>query len=244
MKVTTGSGATSCLSVRLHDVAKFIHEMGIPLGIDSSEQFGMYKDYPGQDVSALVFDEYQPKVCPYVGFDHGWQYGWYDSVQIENLSKMASVYCPIKKEIHQRANDWFYNVRDRVCILYRGNDKSLEIPRTNYQAMVEMALATGEDKFLVQTDEEDFYQFFKERFPDTVCFNELPRIRKNPDSYVMPRENKSGFCVDFITALIAISKAEKLILNTGNTGLWTMIFRGHANNVWQYHGNHQTWKKL
>jgi hypothetical protein len=110
--------------------------------------------------------------------------------------------------------------------------------------MIEMAIQSKSDKFIVQTDEFEFFEYFKSKFPDTIRFTELQMINKNINSYVMPNKNKVQFIINFIAAIRAISQVSKLILNTGNIGLWTMFFRGNTKDVWQYHGVLKTFKKL
>lgn len=244
--VTGGGGVTSCLSVRLHDAIAHYAKYGVyPESIDSSNQFFFYRDYPGQDISKLILGPYTPdNSLPFVGYDHGWQFAWYDEIEIEKLHKLAQMVCPMSAEVGDRSYGFMQKIDGRTCVLYRGNDKALDIPRTHYNAMIQMAEATGESRFLVQTDEKDFLKFFKEKFPDTIHFPEIPQIKKDPDAYVMPNKNKADFCINFLAALRAISTAPKLILNTGNTGIWTVLFRGHVSGVWQAHGKNQQVRQL
>ena len=241
-----GGGVTSCLSVRLHDAIKYRVETGqFPDEIDSSNQFSVYKDISNQDVSKLVIGDYKPdNSLPIVPYNHGWQFGMYDEIQLNDLAKLANNVCPMSSLVGDKAYSFIQRLQHRTAVLYRGNDKCLDVPRTHYQAMIAMAEATGSRQFIVQTDENDFYNFFKSKFPDTIFFPEIPRINKDPDSYVMPKINKSGFCINFLAALKAISQADKLILNTGNTGIWTMFFRGNTREAWQVHGRNQQWRKL
>lgn len=247
LKVNSGTGLTSCLSVRLNDAIEFMrHNKKLPDSIDSSEQFSIYRDSNGADVSSVLLGNYKPdNTLEYVDYNHGWQYGWYDMIRIEKLSALAKNICPVSELLEDKINNMISRIQDRTCVLYRGNDKALEIARTPYQAMVEMAEHCGEKSFLVQTDEEEFFNYFKERFPDSVYFEEIPRISKNPDSYVMPELGKrTEFAVNFLCALVAISQAKKILMNTGNTGIWTCLFRGHIKDVWQVHPQFAQWRKL
>lgn len=245
--INSGGGVTSCFSVRLHDIVEYIGKYNTPPQfIDSTNQFSMYRDIDGQNISRLILSEYVfNEKLPFINFNHGWQYGWYNEIQIEILHKMANIYCPLSDMVMNRVDEMESILGDRVAILYRGNDKGLEIQRTPYQAMAEMADATGKESFLVQTDEEDFYEWFKLRYPNTICFDSLPRISKDPDSYVMPPiGGRAEFAVNFLAALKTISLAEHLIMNTGNTGMWAAIFRGTPRNIYQWHGNNHSWRKF
>lgn len=246
LKIIGGTGLTSCLSVRLHDVTQYINKhKEFPTEIDSSEQFKLYRDNE-EDVSRVLLKDYYYTNIDYVsGYNHGWQYGFADEISIEKLSPYALTVCPPSDLVYQVTEIYKSILGNRTAVLYRGNDKALEIPRTPYAAMEEMALDSKETRFLVQTDEQEFYDYFKERFPDTICFEDIPRISKNPDSYVITEiGQRLNFAINFMAALIAISSAKKLIINTGNTGLWTTIFRGHINGIYQYHGGQSKWKKF
>jgi hypothetical protein len=245
--VIGGGGVTSCLSLRLHDALQYYAKNKVlPTEIDCSGMFSIYRDYPNEDVSKKIFGNYEPdNNLEYVGYDHGWQFAMYDEIQLDKLSKLATNICPVSSYIGNMSYDMAQRIKGRTAVLYRGNDKALDIPRTHYQAMIQMALDSKSTSFIVQTDENDFFSFFKERFPDTICFNEIPRINKDPDAYVMPTAgHRVEFCLNFVAALRAIAQADKIIMNTGNTGIWTMLFRGHTKNVWQVHGKNQQWRKL
>ena len=243
---TGGGGVTSCLGLRLNGAVRFFEEnKKFPDEIDSSQQFYFYRDEENQDISKLIFGEYAPDNNLYTSFETGWQFAIYDQIKLKELSALASNICPMSSLVGNKSYEFQNRLDGRTAVLYRGNDKCLDIPRSHYQGFVQMALDSESEKFIVQTDEDDFYDFFKERFPNTICFEELPRIKKDPDAYVMPEVGKRAeFCINFLAALRAIAQAPKLILNTGNTGLWTMFFRGHSENVWQMNGANQQWRKL
>ena len=244
---TTGTGLCSCLTVRLSDTCDYYRKNGTyPDEIDSRGQFTMYKDFDTCDVSRFLLSEYEkdPELS-YVPFNCGWQYGWADDIQIDKLSEMAYTICHVSQRVGDKAYDMSKRLADRTAVLYRGNDKSKEIPTAEYEMFFQMAMDTGSKKFLVQTDEREFYHAFKKEFPDTICFHELPMINKNVDSYVLPpKGQRVEFAVNFIAALKCIGQAKKIILATGNTSLWAILFRGNHNNVWQFNGNLNTWKKI
>lgn len=243
--ICDGSGLTSCLSVRLDNVIAYRNKFGeFPLEIDSSKQFLRYSDEDRQDVSAYILKQYEPNNdLPKFNFYHDLQFEWYDAIGLPEITEIANNICPLSEVVLEKAENMKEIMEDRTAILYRGNDKGLEITRTPYQAMEMLAQESGAERFIVQTDEEEFYQYFKERFPDTICFDEIPRINKNPDSYVMPEKgNKVQFAINFLAALKAISSAPNLITNTGNTGLWAAIFRGKKENIFQWKVNE--WKRF
>lgn len=246
LKVTDGTGICSCLTVRLHDACQYYEKNGYyPTQIDSSSQFSIYKEHADHRLDEVIMNDYVlNSELPFVNFNHGWQYAWYNEVQLEKLSKIALTICPPTKAVGDKSYQFMQRMGSRTAVLFRGNDKVKEIPTAPYLAIIEMALATGANSFLVQTDEFEFYETFKSVFPDTIRFEEIDMINKNEDAYFIPKENNSDFLINFVAALRAIGHAEKLITITGNTGLWTMFFRGNTRNTWQYNGRFLKWKKL
>ena len=242
---TDGTGICSCLTVRVHDACEFYARNGAwPMEIDSSAQYSIYKENPEQRHDIILMNTYKPEPLPYINFNHGWQYGWYDEIQLEQLSKLALTICPPSDAVGDKSHEFMQRMGTRTAVLFRGNDKAKEIPTAPYKSIIEMALETGSDSFLVQTDELEFYEAFKNVFPDTIRFEELDMINRNENAYFIPKTNNSDFLINFVAALKAIGHAEKLITITGNTGLWTMFFRGNTRTTWQYNGRFLTWKKL
>jgi hypothetical protein len=241
--VNSGSGATSCISVRLHDACRFYKKNGFwPDSIDSSAQFDFFKLNNDQDLSDLVFGPYyKPFDSDYINFDHGWQFAWYNELQIKKIKNLSLKVCCISDEINNKALSYFQQYRDRSGVLYRGNDKALEVAPVDYNTMLDMGVASGGQKWLIQTDEVEFYHFWKTHFPDSVRIESIPMINKDHSKYVMP-ENRSAFLVDFIAALIVLSQLDKLLITTGNTGLWACIFRGTTNNVYQAWGGNECFR--
>jgi hypothetical protein len=249
LKVIRGSGLTSCLMVRLSDWYDYWHKNGSPPDeIDSSEQFGRYADVYGQDVSKVYLKEYHnpgEQTLKLIDFYHDWQYKWYNEMPLAEISAAMAVVNPFSDAIIAKSEEIATLIGDRTVVLYRGNDKAYEIFRTPYFCMETIAKEIGETSFFVQTDENEFYDFWKQMFPDTVCYAALPRINKDPDRFYLPEEGtREEFTVNFFGALLAISKANKIIMTTGNVGLTVAILRGRSEGIIQYHGTHRIHRKL
>ncbi len=241
------AGLTSCLTIRLHDICKYRQEHGhLPEDIDCHDLFLQYRDFEGEDVNEKLMAPYHAdNSLPKVNFKHPWQFKWYKKIELENIGKLAMGVCTPSELVLNKAKELAKLTEGRTAILYRGNDKQKEIRETPYEAMIAMAKETGSTKFIVQTDEEEFFAHFKNIFPDTIAFNEIPRIKKNSESFVLPEAGKRvDFAVNFLAALIALSKCKTACIITGNVALWFMLFRGTSEGVWQYHGKHRKYKKL
>lgn len=245
LKIEGGSGLTSCLNVRLHQFIKWCneHKGELPKSIDSSGQFGFYKE-SNEDISNLIVNYNREGIekISKIDYDHAFQYGWYDKIGIEKLFNINRICNFPSQEVRNTSNEILNLIGTRTCVLYRGNDKALEIPRIPYSMMIEMAKDTGDTSFFVQTDEKEFYDYFKSQFPDTIKW-EIPMISKNDFGHVIP-DNRIKFISQFNAVLLSISKSGKVILTTGNTGEFVCLYRGHTNNVWQVHGFEQKWRRL
>ena len=92
-------------------------------------------------------------------------------------------------------------------------------------------------KFLIQTDELEFAEAFKQRFPNSFWFDELSTINHDPKSSVhhsIPRNKRKEHASYFFAAVLIMSKTKHLITYSGNCGLWAVLYRGNTKNTHQY----------
>jgi hypothetical protein len=238
LKVEGGTGLTSCLTVRLAWAA---HYQGI---LDSSTQFWMYRDEENQDVSKELLADYIGKHKPF-DFNFDDQYRYYDDKEIKNLYKIANDVCKLSDTVYHKSCESSVLLGDRTAVLYRGNDKALETPATDYDWMFRMAKESGSDSFYVQTDEIEFYEQFKQNFPDTVRWEEIPMINKDLTKFVLPPlGERLQFAINFLASLLSMSQAKKVITTTGNTGLWLALYREDTENFWQANSFQGSFRKL
>jgi hypothetical protein len=243
LRVCHGIGLTSCLGVRLQEVSRCRASHGhYPDDVDSSGQFQWYTDNAPQNVAELLLAPVRPmKDGPYIYFHTYHQFAWYRDLDLQALHRLARSYCWPSKSVVNEALAVMRSMQGRTAVLYRGNDKIRETPRTPYEMMFEMAEHSKSGQFWIQTDEADFFDAFKARFPDTRRIEELPMIRRNDRAYVLPKTGRAEFAVKFLAALYAIAHAPQIICTTGNTALWPVIFRGHTRGVWQYYSRYDTY---
>lgn len=248
LRITGGTGLTSCLSVRLDQVCKYRHANGHwPGAVDGSGQFDLYRSDRITDMDATLLAPYFPPPFGHMDpvFDHGHQYAWYDELPIGALEEVASYVCHPSASVKDRTMSIAIAMGGRTAVLYRGNDKAKEVAPVPYDMMIDAARQSGSDAFWVQTDEQEFLDAFRAAFPNTLAIDTLPRIQRNGDAYVLPTPRKRpAFAIEFLAALFAIAHAPQVITTTGNTGLWAMIYRGYTDGVWQAHGQHQQVRKL
>jgi hypothetical protein len=92
-------------------------------------------------------------------------------------------------------------------------------------------------KFLIQTDEIEFAEAFKQKFPNSFWFHDLSMINHDPNSSVhhsLPRSKRKEHASYFLAAVLIMSKTKHIITYSGNCGLWAILYRGNAQNVHQY----------
>ena len=236
-------GITANLSMRLERVLDFYRDFNrLPDEIDGSKQFLRYKKNNKHDIAKTIFNSYTSSEIKPVDFNQRFQFQWYDEIPVGELSQAAHVVCPLSDVVLSRYQLYNKLVSNRTAVLYRGNNKVKEIPRTPYQSMVEMAEDSGSRSFIIQTDELEFYSYFTARFPDTIRISDLPMIPRDDKGCI--RHKSTEFCVNFLAAVMAMGKADRLITNSGNVGMWAVLFRRNTNNVWQFNGKQGTWKRL
>jgi hypothetical protein len=128
-----------------------------------------------------------------------------------------------------------------IGVCYRGNDKLMEANPPSYEEYsIKIDLAIRENpghKILIQTDESEFVEYAKERYPGCIVISELPTINKTYESQVgweIERGERTNFAVNFMSAIIILSRCSTVILNSGNVGMWICLYRGNSDNVNQY----------
>jgi hypothetical protein len=233
--VTHNAGLGSCLSMRLHEVVKFrVREGRWPASVDSSEQFALYGSSPSERLDTRLIRELPPErpdfPCPV--FDQNHQYGYYSDLD-PLIYPVASYYCHPSNEVEEAAAQIATRMAGRTVVHYRGNDKVVERPRIAYQTVFDTARKVG-GPYWVLTDEEEFRISFIALFPETDSLEFLPTIRRNYNTFVIGRPlERPLFAVRFLAALYAMRHAEKLVLTTGNTSLWAVLWRGSMDGVSQ-----------
>jgi hypothetical protein len=227
------------MSVRLHLVSRYRDACGSwPASVDSSGQFDWYKARD-EDLSTSLLAPVDPQLdLDPIHFDHRWQYDWYARLPLDHLNAVARSWCWPSARVVDRAAQILRTMEGRAAVLYRGNDKVNEIGHMPYQSIIRAAERSGLNRFWVQTDEAEFLEAFRERFPDTTALDSLRRISRDPQGTAIPPEpaDRPAFAIEFLAALYAVGQSPALITTTGNTGLWAVIYRGHGRNLWQLKG--------
>ena len=244
------AGFFSNCSVRLAKIIDFFNsENKLPEHIDSSKQFRNYKenvDDQKEDLAKYFFEENQTKeVFLRCDYSVAIQFQDYKKINFDKITPFVRTFFSpsiIIRNVIETLEKKYTIDHDNTCsVYYRGNDKASETGLAEYEQFFnkadEILQKNPHIKFLIQTDELEFSEAFKQRFPNSFWFDELSMINHDSNSSVhhsLPRNKRKEHASYFLAAILIMSKTKHIITYSGNCGLWTVLYRGHSENVYQY----------
>jgi hypothetical protein len=255
LEVTHSAGFFSCCTVRLLKIVEFFNaRRRLPIRVDSSRQFEIYKIDKSQDLTPRFFQERDDVEIKYAKDIHltpshaednpDVQFSDYRRLHFEDVEPFVHRYFSLANEIKEKVEalkSGYDIVCDRTCaVRYRGNDKTLETRQPPYRAFIEkarqIASSDADIKFLVQSDEREFIDIFQRHFPTSIVFREIPAFPKsrNPAYRMVPTAQILEITQYYVAAVFIISQCRRMITTSGNGELWAMLFRGHAGGSHQY----------
>ena len=253
LKIVLGEGFFSCCSVILSDIILHINQCGtLPIGVDSSDLFKMYKPNGEQrDITYDFFDHYSKYSEPIeyrgsINYDWGWQFGYYSHLDFNKITPLVRKYFSPNEEImtivSTMENKYGLSGNyDNICVLFhRGNDKQRETQLCTYEDIIQKSIEIREAypgvRFLLQSDETEFIEELGQLYPDHILFSdEIRHIRKcdNTVDKVMPHMNYE-FSKYFLAIVIIMSKCKHVVCGSGNISMWIAFFRGGIENFHQF----------
>jgi predicted O-linked N-acetylglucosamine transferase (SPINDLY family) len=254
LKTKHNSGFFSCCSVRLHDIISYFNtNKCLPTEVDSSEHFGLYKKDSTKDITFDYFKQCSNSTSIIysrpVPFHHEDQFAVYSQLDYTALTPFVQAYFSPSPSILQRveALQKKYSIHpENTCVLfYRGNDKVTEIGMCSYQEMLEQAALILDKhpniQFLLQSDETDFLEEAKKRFPtNSFHFNEEIRHMRKQISSVdkVYSEKNDEFSKWYLAITILMSTCNYVVCGSGNCSIWITLYRGNATNIIQHRHDH------
>ena len=168
----------------------------------------------------------------------------YKTLPFDQLNPFVKRYFTPSADVLARADmfeeKYRFKESSHCCVLYRGNDKARETTIASYDAFLEMASKVRARhpgiRFQVRTDETEFLEAFREVYPDdTVIVEEVPHMRRNDSAVADHLEDaeRTEFALNFFASMLCGSRCDHLITHSGNCGLWAVLYRGSAKNVYQ-----------
>jgi hypothetical protein len=243
----TPSGLFSECSIRLYRIIDYFNRnKKLPERICSKQQFLLYQDEPETDVAKILFLPREYIHIDYrhrIDFHYETQYSNYRQLAFKDLQPFLERYFTPMARVTDRIGGliqrYKLNFSNIIGVIYRGNDKVTEIQLAPYELFFEKAAEVLKRhptmRFLVQTDELEFRNEFCLRFPNSFFFETLPPIPRNPGSVIRPPvADRIGFAIEVLAAFRCLARTAHLITGSGNVDNWTVLFRGHAENVHQF----------
>lgn len=245
------AGFFSCCTVKLCDITTYIDKYKkLPEFVDSSNQFALYKDMPdkrGEDVTYDYFEHYNNidlnfKYSKALKLHHSIQFANYQSINYELLRPIVKKYFSLSSQIKEELAILRKDVDfQKTCVLlYRGNDKITEAPLCKYEDFLFYAnqvLDRDSDiKFLLQSDESEFFDFFTSHFPHNSFYfkDKIRHMPKTLSSVDLQIGNNYIYSKYYLAITYLMSQCKYIICQSGNTSLWVALYRGHASGIFEF----------
>jgi hypothetical protein len=255
---TQDAGFFSCCSILLTNIVLYINEFSkLPESVDSSKSFNWYKnERDDRDITYEYFQHYDniKDITTNSPIDYLWNYQYkeYSKLEYNNIVPLVKKYFSPSNNIltiletMEKKYSLEYN---NICVLfYRGNDKNRETKICGYEEYLHYANLVLEQNpnliFLIQSDETEFIEFAKEKFPSKhlIFYDEIRHIPKcNNTVDVVMKDKNFEFSKFYLAITIIMSKCKYIICGSGNCSIWIMLYRENGNNVYQnYEGKWYT----
>ena len=245
------AGFFSTCTLLLHDTIKSVNFLkNTDISLDPTNSFNIYKN---NQKSGNIFYEYfkhnnktiKPPIdkndkefidialCPSKNLDFNKYNPFIEkyftpSEQINNIIKTLEIK---------------YNIdyKNTCCVFFRGLDKFIETDIPKYDIICKKVLDVTKNeeniRFLLQTDESEFFEYARKIFTNNIIFNDEIRHLKHSKSQVDYSCNKNEnfkYSLNFLAIVIIMSRCKYVICNSSNVSLWISLFRGNVNNFHQY----------
>jgi hypothetical protein len=249
--ITHNAGFFSCCSVKLTKLVEFINSnKKIPDSVNSSQQFGWYKNNKNNKNNDITYDYFEHYKNINIDITYPINYHWehqfidYSKLDYTHLTPLITKYfSPAEniKEIIKNIEQKYNLIYENICVLfYRGNDKRRETTLCGYDEYVkyanEIISKNPQILFLIQSDETEFIEFITTKFPDRSFYfkDEIRHMKKcnNTVDLKMCSTNYE-FSKKYLAITIIMSKCKYVICGSGNCSIWIMLYRKNSKNVIQ-----------
>lgn len=249
--VSNGCGFFSCSSVRLHKIIEYFNaNKKLPDVVDCTGNYTLYKRPGDKDITFHFFEEYSKKSSilykSVIDYKHNYQYIKYKNINYTDIQPFIKRYFEPTKEIKTIMTTLLkkYSIQPENCIglYYRGTDKKIELEPDSYESFyikLEEVIQKSNNpniQILIQTDATQCLEYMKSRLQN----RNVIIIKENATSTTaigIHNENtnvQNYLAIQFFLATILIlAKCKYIICSTSNCSIWTMLFRGNTENVFQ-----------
>lgn len=247
-----GSGFFSCCNIILMNIIDYFNtHHKLPEKINTEKMFAVYQFFENQDIFTHCFYEKEITIeyidnIYFCESKEEAQFSNYKLLNYHSLEPFIEKYYNITEIIQNRIIELKekYGLKEQkdLCgVFYRGNDKVKETQKPPYEEIIEKANSFKEQnpdlRFLVQTDENDFLQYFLSIYPDSIFFQEIPTINQQMTTVAeiyRNNSNKLELLEYYIASIFILSQLENVICTSGNGELFMCLFRKNAIGIHQY----------
>jgi hypothetical protein len=251
LKVLHNAGFFSCATIALQDIMIWRNLNGcLPDVVDRSTQYANYKGRPMENLIPMLYKE---NVSP---IEHDGplyittakeeqQFSDYRLICFDQVRPFMDRYFMPSNHIGNIVYEWGnkYQVDyENTCgVFYRGNDKIKETGIAPYEEFInkakEIQNANPDIRFLVQPDEQEFWEAFSAEIPNSFILEEchmMPKDTRTAIFFELPLAERPTHAAHFFASVLMLARCKHLITHSGNGGFWATLYRGNAENVHQY----------
>lgn len=243
------AGFFSCCSVKICKIVKHILMHKQLPEIDSSGLFDYYKVDNNKDITYDFFEHYN-NIEQEIDFEKiinidnsNFQFNDYKKVDYKTIIPYVKKYFTPSQKIlsveKQLMSSYCINPENCVAVYFRGTDKVTETKidgfHRYYEKLQEILSKEPQLQILIQTDSYPFLNYMKTKNMNNVIViseNSTSNTSRGIHNEKTRAENNIDIQYFFATCLI-MSKCKHIICTSGNGSIWTMYYRGNANNVHQ-----------
>jgi hypothetical protein len=251
--IKLNAGFFSCCSQKLSDIIKFIKtNKTVPLMVDSTQLFDMYKYKDDADISNEYFEdsdhvenvEFSYPVSYSINYHWTYQFIDYSKLEYNYLSPLIKKYFSPSNKINEITTGieqkYNFDFNNTVAVYYRGTDKKSETLIASFDEFyeqIEKVIKINKDiTILIQTDTAQFIDYITQKNLKNIVV-----ISENHTSYTdkglhheRRGENNFNDMLILFSTMLIMSKCKYIICGSGNCSIWIMLYRGNNKNVLQY----------
>ncbi len=245
LTITHSCGFFSCCSVKLKTLTDYFNYYNtLPVNLNCSKQFHLYKRDPHKDVTFDFFQYQNIPIINKINYCTGNQFIDYKKLDFKNIIPFIKMFFEPSQMIKNISSDLIkkYNICPEKCIAlyYRGTDKRTETPISSFQSFYDKLSSVIQNdsdvQILLQTDSTHFLDFIKPKnLKNVIIINELVTSHTmngvhNEHAYAFNHEQMKYF----LATILIIAQCKHIITGSGNVSIWAMFYRGHADGVFQF----------
>lgn len=159
------------------------------------------------------------------------------------IAKYFSLSSQALENVNNLLKKYKINPSETIAVCYRGTDKSREVKLATPEAYLKTAKQILKQnpnfKILIQTDQKQVRDLFLHHFQDQcIFFEEMPVTEGKRVLHLQGSEtikvSKFEFGLRLLAVTHLISRCRWIVNHTGNMAAWICLFRGNADNIFQF----------